>query len=326
MINVIDECFLFTKTYMSKRIYYLQLSKKDFIVENPNGQSVGNGFAYNIGYYNSFIFRRIEYNKVPIQEINSYLMILKSKLLESINDNSNSNYKDVIINDGELILSDYLVNGKQAIVKIWNRKSKKELIFNTFSYLKCMNESGKNYYLIYQNGKNTLIDRDLNIINESKTEKNIERDEILEKYYPISNYKIINTEGINNSSNKINMTKKGGVYYIPTKVNGIPMEFIFDTGASDVSISLTEALFLLKNGKLAKSDILGSQYFSDANGDISVGTKIILREIKIGNKIISNVEASVVHNTNAPLLIGESALEKLGKITFDTYNKTLSFE
>jgi len=121
------------------------------------------------------------------------------------------------------------------------------------------------------------------------------------------------------------MTKKNGVYYIPTIVNGIPMQFILDTGASVVSISITEALFLLKNGKLAKSDVLGKQYFSDANGKISVGTKIILREIKIGNKTIKNIEATIVNNNNAPLLIGQSALEKLGKITFDTNNKTLSF-
>jgi len=32
-----------------------------------------------------------------------------------------------------------------------------------------------------------------------------------------------------------------------------------------------------------------------------------------------------LNNNNAPLLIGQSALEKLGKITFDTNNKTLSF-
>ena len=58
------------------------------------------------------------------------------------------------------------------------------------------------------------------------------------------------------------------------------MEFVYDTGASSVSISLAEAMYLSKNGKLAKSDFMGNQYFTDANGDISEGTKIILREIK----------------------------------------------
>jgi aspartyl protease family protein len=31
----------------------------------------------------------------------------------------------------------------------------------------------------------------------------------------------------------IKMIKRGGVYFIPCKINGSEMEFIFDTGASD---------------------------------------------------------------------------------------------
>ncbi len=44
----------------------------------------------------------------------------------------------------------------------------------------------------------------------------------------------------------IKMKKKGGVYELPCKVNGVQMKFIFDTGASDVVISATEASFLFK--------------------------------------------------------------------------------
>jgi aspartyl protease family protein len=39
------------------------------------------------------------------------------------------------------------------------------------------------------------------------------------------------------------MQKDGGVYKVPCTVNGLKLEFIFDTGASVVSISLTEAIF-----------------------------------------------------------------------------------
>lgn len=46
------------------------------------------------------------------------------------------------------------------------------------------------------------------------------------------------------------MEKKGDVYYIPGEINGVPLKFIFDTGASNVYLSLTEALFMLKNGYL----------------------------------------------------------------------------
>ena len=48
----------------------------------------------------------------------------------------------------------------------------------------------------------------------------------------------------------IKMKKQNGVNTIPCKVNGLNLSFIFDTGASDVSISLTEASFMYKNGFL----------------------------------------------------------------------------
>ena len=98
------------------------------------------------------------------------------------------------------------------------------------------------------------------------------------------------------------------------------MFFIFDTGASVISISNIEASFLFKQGKLTEEDVKDTAQFSDANGDISVGTIINLKEITIGNKTLHNVEASVVNNSKAPLLFGQSALESFGKISID-YNK-----
>lgn len=44
------------------------------------------------------------------------------------------------------------------------------------------------------------------------------------------------------SQTVIQMKRQGGVSIIPCKVNGLQLSFIFDTGASDVTISLTEAL------------------------------------------------------------------------------------
>jgi len=110
----------------------------------------------------------------------------------------------------------------------------------------------------------------------------------------------------------IKMEKEGGVFVIPCIVNGLKLKFIFDTGASDVSIGLAEAIFMLKNGYLYKEDILDRMYFSDATGEISVGTRIIIKKIEFAGFTLSNVEASVVHELSAPLLLGQSALSKLG--------------
>ena len=109
------------------------------------------------------------------------------------------------------------------------------------------------------------------------------------------------TSHVSSGKTVVKMEKQNGVYIVPIEVNGVLMSFIFDTGASSLCISSTEANFLYKQGKLTDDDILGSERFMDATGTISVGTKIILKTVKIGNKTIGNVEATVIDNSNAPL-------------------------
>lgn len=122
------------------------------------------------------------------------------------------------------------------------------------------------------------------------------------------------------------MTKKGGVYEVPCKINGTPMEFIFDTGASDITISLTEAMFLYKQGTLSDDDFLGTQQYQIANGAIEEGTVINLSTVEIGDRILHNVKASIIHNMEAPLLLGQSALNKHGKISIDYNRNEITFE
>ncbi len=121
----------------------------------------------------------------------------------------------------------------------------------------------------------------------------------------------------------VKMEQLNGVYVMPCKVNGLTLKFIIDTGASDVCISLTEALFMLKNGYLSKDDIIGTEYYTIANGDVEEGTKILIDSIIIGNIILKNVSASVIHSLKAPLLLGQSALSRLGRTEFNYSNNTL---
>lgn len=111
--------------------------------------------------------------------------------------------------------------------------------------------------------------------------------------------------------------ERGGTYTIPCKVNGLSMRFIFDTGASKVCISSAEALFMLKNGYLSPSDIKGKQYSQIANGDIVEGMTIVLRKVEIEGLLLNNVQALVVNSLSAPLLFGQSAIQKLGPIKLD---------
>lgn len=117
-----------------------------------------------------------------------------------------------------------------------------------------------------------------------------------------------------------------GVLKIPAMINGVEMYFIFDTGASLISISNTEAENLYRQGKLNDSDFIGKSQFSDANGDITEGTIINLSSVTIGNRVLNDVHACVTQGQNAPLLFGQSALQKFGKVSIDYTKKEITFE
>lgn len=117
-----------------------------------------------------------------------------------------------------------------------------------------------------------------------------------------------------------------GVYYLTAKINDVPMKFIFDTGASSISMSQTEAAFLYKQGTLTESDFKGVVNFQDAQGEVSQGMAVKLRKVEIGNRVLHNVEASIVPNQNAPLLLGQTVLQKFGRFSIDNRNHQLILE
>lgn len=119
---------------------------------------------------------------------------------------------------------------------------------------------------------------------------------------------------------------EGGTFIIPAKVNGVEMDFVFDTGAALVSLSAVEASFLYRQGKLSNSDIVGQGQFVDANGSITTNTVINLRDVTIGDKTIHNVQASVSENQQAPLLLGQTVLNRFGKVTIDNQHNQIIFQ
>ena len=115
----------------------------------------------------------------------------------------------------------------------------------------------------------------------------------------------------------IQMEKDGGVYKIPCEINGLRLKLIFDTGASNVCISESIALMMLENGYIDKSDIKGKSSSVVADGRIVDNTVINIKSLKLGGISLSDVEAVVIHQQSAPLLLGQSAIQKLGKVSID---------
>lgn len=123
-----------------------------------------------------------------------------------------------------------------------------------------------------------------------------------------------------NAEVRIHMEKEAGVYKVPCQVNGLKMKFIFDTGAANVCISLTYAEMMLENGYLDESDFKGTSQATLADGSIIDNVVVNLRSVEIGGLTIENVSAIVVPTQNAPLLLGQSVIQRLGKVSIDGDN------
>ena len=125
---------------------------------------------------------------------------------------------------------------------------------------------------------------------------------------------------------RIKMSEENGVRYIPMKINGQELNFIFDTGASSICISTLESWVLVKNGLLSENDVIGQQGFTDATGSFSVGAKINLKSVQIGNRELKNVEAIIIENPEAACLLGQTVLSRFGKYTIDNQNNEIIFK
>jgi len=180
------------------------------------------------------------------------------------------------------------------------------ILISSICFLRCNHPEGKKY------------ERN----QGSKKENNWPNSEI--------NVNSVQSENQNNNSlsnkNLLEMEIQNGVRFVWIEINGIRLRFIFDTGASSICISPAEATVLYRQGTLNKEDILNTEYFQDATGKISEGTKVNLREVKIGDKILYNVEALVIDNVNAPLLLGQTVLERFGSIEIDNVNGQIIFK
>ena len=173
-------------------------------------------------------------------------------------------------------------------------------------------------------------DRDLNNIRETDSFK-----ALIDEYKLKHKFEVENNENTSQQYQEeyteIPFVKRGGVFEVKCTINNLPLHFIFDTGASDVSISNVEAAFMMKNGYLTESDVVGRQKFLNANGEISEGTVVNLKSVVFGGLHLDNIKASVVKNQSAPLLLGQTVFNRLGKIEIDnskqvikiTYNKKL---
>lgn len=156
------------------------------------------------------------------------------------------------------------------------------------------------------------LDDDLDFIRNEKEFK-----ELIDKYKNEVKNKSQIEIAYKQKNIEIPFIKDGNVLSVKCKINNLPLYFIFDTGATDISLSDVEAAFMIKNNYIPEKDIIGRQQYLTADGSIIEGTVINLKKIELGELELNNIKASVVKNQKAPLLLGQSVFNKMGKFEID---------
>ena len=120
--------------------------------------------------------------------------------------------------------------------------------------------------------------------------------------------------------------RMGGVFVLPATVNGTSMTyFIVDSGAANVQIPEELAEELRRNGTLTEADSLGQRRFTLADGSGLQQRIVRLRSIRIGERTMENVMASV-SPARSRALLGQSFLRRLSSWKIDNVRNSIEFE
>ena len=90
-------------------------------------------------------------------------------------------------------------------------------------------------------------------------------------------------------------------------------------------ISLEKALDLLKWGAISKDSFEGDPEKILADNTIADRAIINIKEIRIANKTVKDVQLKVTHKLNYDLVFGEDFLKQFGSYSYNTETKKLSF-
>jgi hypothetical protein len=150
VIHQINLATNFLNNYSKNRTKYLQQAKND------------SHFLEIMGFHNAFLFRRIEKDKIPIQELLAYLNEFKGVVSESLHTTTIPNVFYLNINDSDLIIVDH--SGETNKLQITTKNSNKKLTLENISKITCLNNGTKNYYLFSAYEKDQLFDSQLNLI------------------------------------------------------------------------------------------------------------------------------------------------------------------
>jgi clan AA aspartic protease (TIGR02281 family) len=113
------------------------------------------------------------------------------------------------------------------------------------------------------------------------------------------------------------MEEAEGTYVVPVGINGaITLNFVVDTGASDVLLPVDVVLTLARAGTIAEGDYIRDEAYHHADGSTIKSFRFLLRQLQVGDQVLRNVPASIGDVHTVPLL-GQSFLSQFTSWTMD---------
>jgi clan AA aspartic protease (TIGR02281 family) len=115
----------------------------------------------------------------------------------------------------------------------------------------------------------------------------------------------------------------GGTYVVPVLVNNtITLPFQVDSGAAEVVISGDVVETLKLAGALSEADFRKKKTAVLADGSSHDVIAFTIRSLKVGSKMVENVDGIVAPGKGS-LLLGQSFLRKFKSVLFDNKQQTL---
>jgi gag-polyprotein putative aspartyl protease len=125
------------------------------------------------------------------------------------------------------------------------------------------------------------------------------------------------------AESRIPLASMGGTLVAPVVINNaIKLNFLVDSGASDVSIPADVFSTLVRTNTVIQADITGLRNYKNADGEIFQSKTFVIRSLKIGNLEVLKVAAKVAP-ANAPLLLGQSFLKRFRSWSIDNSTQEL---
>lgn len=123
---------------------------------------------------------------------------------------------------------------------------------------------------------------------------------------------------------EVALVPNGQLFEIPVQINGvITLPFIIDSGASDVQITADVFLTLTRTKTIVPADVVGERTYVLADGSEHKAPRFLIRELKVGDRVLRNVAASV-GSPAGQLLLGQSFLSHFDSWTLDNKRHVLA--